>query len=250
MSAPQPQPQSQSTSQLKSFIDEVIVKLNPQKMIAELGNMQSTMKILTDISSAMAGSLITVGQIKQKFDNPYQSSVYEKNPFMLESMTIQTKLPQKTGANINGHFYTLTTLRSVLSTILTITAVGLLAAGGFMAFANRDTIQDYVEDRIQPMVDNLNMKQVIGYLSIISKRVMNYVQHSTSPIVRQNKSKFLKHSTPAHKSPEKLVHSGRRGKPIRITSRSKSARKVRATSAVRSNRRAKSVKSKSARQRK
>ena len=214
MSAPQPP----STRQLKSLVDEVIEKLNPQTIIAELGSVQSTMKTLTNISNAAAGSLLTVGQIQQKF-NPnlefnqkpktshskqYQSS---ENPPMIDPPIIDPPiidLPQETGANINGHFYTLAKLRSVLSAILTITAVGLLAAGGFMAFANRDAIQDYVEDRIQPMVDSLNIDQVKRYLSIISKKITNYIKHSTSPVVAKLKSKFLKHpTTPLRRSQRK-----------------------------------------------
>ena len=168
---------------------------DPSQIVAYLSNFRSTLTTLTDIFQALNGTIKTAGQIghKLKYDPSTQSPPYVQSALLGQSIPIGPTTAQKT--TINGKIYTLSKLRSVLSSILTIIAVGLLTAGGFMAYANRDSIQDVVQGRIRPMVNQLNIKEVIEYLSVISKRLMNYIKHSSSPIIAKLKSKFLQQVT-------------------------------------------------------
>ena len=164
---------------------------DPSQIVAHLGSFRSTLTTLTDIFQALNGTIKTAGQIghKLKYDPSTQSPPYVQSALLGQSVPIGPATAQK--ATINGKIYTLAKLRSVLSSILTITAVGLLTAGGLMAYANRDSIQDFVHDRIRPMVNQMNINEVLEYLSVISKRLVNYIKHSSSPILAKFKTRFM-----------------------------------------------------------
>jgi hypothetical protein len=206
---------------IPSGIGEIVSGVNPKTIVDNLVATQQGMYTLQQWFTAVGGLISTAGQIrhKLKYNPETQSPPYYQSEFLRQSIPYERpRQPVKVEISLFAK------MRSLLTTILTLSVVGFLAAGGFMAFANRDAIQDFVEDRIQPMVDRLNIDQVYKYLSLISKKITNYIQHSSSPIVAKFKSKFLKQTgTPLRSQKKTSVKSVRGEKNTRITSsRSKS----------------------------
>ena len=151
---------------------------------------KTNISVVTEFLQALGGTLSTAFLLKDKIKGTDTSKVASAVSTQPQTEP-RIEVMDSSHAKVNNHIFSLSTLRGVLFSIVSLTILALFTYGGFMTFANRDVVQDYIEQKIKPMIDKLNINQVVDFFVQMSKRIITFVQNTSGAFVDQVKLKLF-----------------------------------------------------------